>query len=86
MCPPTTLLYENLNSQHNVKVPDVIPGPCTSEGTIASLSTMDRDTPWQAQESCSAPEAVQLETVVLSLAKEFGLGSPSAEVTRSSSW
>lgn len=51
MCPSRTLHHGNLNSQHNVKAQDVIPGPCTSEGTIASLSTMDRDTLWLAQES-----------------------------------
>lgn len=30
-CPPRTLHHGNLNSQHNVKVSDLIPQPCTSE-------------------------------------------------------
>lgn len=85
-CPPRTLHHGNLNSQHDIKVPDLIPRSCTSEGTIASLSTMDRDTPLLAQDSCSAPETAQLEAVGLSLEKGFGVGSPSTGVTRSSSW
>lgn len=56
--------------------------PCSSEKTVALLSTLDRDTSLLA----GSPGLQQrpLETPVLSLAKGFGIGSPSEGIIRAS--